>query len=397
MKKINVLFLLLFVTVLQAVSRPLATNLWDSQKLAKVKKSIHLPQYQPAYNALIKKAESALVAHYATVMDKVKAPASGNKHDYMSLAIYFWPNPDSKDGLPYINKDGQRNPELKQYDAEPKTAMIDGVVSMTLAGYFSGDKKYSRRAAQLLDTWFLNPATRMNPNLDFAQHVPGRSTGRGYGIIDTYNFVSLTDAITVLNASGELSKAQYAGLKKWFSDFTTWLLKSKNGRDEAVAKNNHGTAYEVQLSACALFSGRPEIALEKIHNFAQQRIFVQITPDGSQPEELTRTLAFHYSWYNITHMIDMAAIAKHQGVDLLKEVSSDGRSIVKGLDFLTNYVGKKSEWKWQQIHDWDVVEVQIGEELRKLSSISRNPQYEALQVKLDKNSPDDICWLLYSL
>ena len=397
MKKINILFFVLSISVLQAESRSLSTNLWDSSKLAKVKESVHSSQYQPAYDALIKKAESALVTHYATVMDKAKTPASGNKHDYMSLAIYFWPNPDTKDGLPYINKDGQRNPELKQYDAEPKTAMIDGVVSMTLAGYFSGDKKYSRRAAELLDTWFLNPATRMNPNLDFAQHVPGRSTGRGYGIIDTYNFVSLTDAITVLNASGELSEAQYGGLKKWFSDFTTWLLESKNGRDEAVAKNNHGTAYEVQLSACALFAGRPEIALEKIRNFAKQRIFVQIMPDGSQPEELTRTLAFHYSWYNITHMIDMAAIAKHQGVDLLKEVSSDGRSIIKGLDFLTSYVGKKPEWKWQQIHDWDVVEVQLGEELRKLSSISGNLQYETLRVKLGKNSPDDICWLLYSL
>jgi hypothetical protein len=315
----------------------------------------------------------------------------------MSLAIYFWPNPDTKDGLPYINKDGQRNPELKQYDAEPKTAMISGVTALSLAGYFSGEKKYSHRAAELLDMWFLNPATRMNPNLDFAQHVPGRSTGRGYGIIDTYNFVSLTDAITVLNASGELSKSQYDGLKKWFSDFTTWLLESKNGRDEAVAKNNHGTAYEVQLSACALFAGRPEVAREQIRNFAQKRIFVQIMPDGSQPEELTRTLAFHYSWYNITHMIDMAAIAKHQGVDLLQTVSPDGRSIVKGLDFLTSYVGKQSEWKWQQIHDWHIVEVQLGEELRKLSSISGDMQYENLRLKLGKNSSDDILWLLFSL
>jgi len=396
-RKIIILLLAFSALVFNAQSKPLSTNLWDGNKLDKVKKSIHTPTYQPAYEALIKTAESALVAHYATVMDKVKSPASGNKHDYMSLAIYFWPNPDTKDGLPYINKDGQRNPELKQYDAEPKTAMISGVTALSLAGYFSGEKKYSRRAAELLDMWFLNPATRMNPNLDFAQHVPGRSTGRGYGIIDTYNFVSLTDAITVLNASGELSKSQYDGLKKWFSDFTTWLLESKNGRDEAVAKNNHGTAYEVQLSACALFAGRPEVAREQIRNFAQKRIFVQIMPDGSQPEELTRTLAFHYSWYNITHMIDMAAIAKHQGVDLLQTVSPDGRSIVKGLDFLTNYVGKQSEWKWQQIHDWHIVEVQLGEELRKLSSISGDMQYENLRLKLGKNSSDDILWLLFSL
>lgn len=32
---------------------------------------------------------------------KLKAP-SGNPHDYTSMGPYWWPNPDTPDGLPYV-------------------------------------------------------------------------------------------------------------------------------------------------------------------------------------------------------------------------------------------------------------------------------------------------------
>jgi hypothetical protein len=32
----------------------------------------------------------------------------------MSLAPYWWPDPKSPNGLPYIRRDGERNPEIKQ-------------------------------------------------------------------------------------------------------------------------------------------------------------------------------------------------------------------------------------------------------------------------------------------
>ena len=373
------------------------TSLWDGQKLALAKKKIHKQEYKPAYNNLLKTAQQAYSMQYRTVMDKKKAPASGNKHDYMSLAIYFWPNPDTPDGLPYINKDGQRNPELKEYDAEPKTTMISGVTTLALAGYFSDSIKYSQRAVEILDAWFLNPATRMNPNLDYAQHVPGSSTGRCYGIIDTYNFVSLTDAITLLYASGAMSTAQFESLQQWFGDFTLWLRNSKNGQEEAQTRNNHVVAYDVQLTACALFSGKVDIALDCMKQFANRRIDVQLQPDGSQPEELSRTLAFHYSWYNLTHMIDMAAIAHKYKTDLINYKSADGRCILKALDFLLAYVGKQSEWKWKQIHDWDIVETQLTQELRKISSITGDKNYERRRKQLNRTEPTDITNLIFNL
>jgi hypothetical protein len=397
MKSFLVGLLLAVPGCLLAQSNEAPMHLWDAARLANVKTSVQKPEYVKAYNALISKAEKALNAHYATVMDKEKIPPSGNKHDYTSLAIYYWPNPATKDGLPYVSKDGQRNPELKKFDAEPKSAMIDGVLTLTLAGYFSGDKKYSAAAARLLDDWFLNPATRMNPNLNYAQHIPGVCDGRGIGIIDTYNFVSLTDAITLLNGSGELTPAQFQGLKKWFSDFAAWLMESKNGRDESVTRNNHGTAYDVQLTSCLLFAGKTEEAKKIMSEFMQRRVFKQIEPDGSQPLELSRTLSFHYSWYNLTHIIDMAAIARPYGIDVLGTVSPDGRSVDKAVKFLTAYIGRQSEWKWQQIHDYDEVEKELCQELRKMASITGNLSYEKLRQELNRMAPGDLTLLLFAL
>lgn len=56
-------------------------------------------------------------------MDKTLVAASGNKHDYYSFPPYWWPNPDTQDGLPYIRKDGQTNPDANS-DATDKNRLV---------------------------------------------------------------------------------------------------------------------------------------------------------------------------------------------------------------------------------------------------------------------------------
>ena len=48
----------------------------------------------------------------------------------------------------------------------------------TAAWKLTGDRQYSDHAAKHLRAWFVDPATRMNPNLQYAQAIHGRFTGR---------------------------------------------------------------------------------------------------------------------------------------------------------------------------------------------------------------------------
>ncbi|MFP4250352.1 MAG: alginate lyase family protein, partial [Armatimonadota bacterium] len=140
---------------------------------------------QPAVERLMRDAESALEEGPFTVVDKPMMPPSGDKHDYMSVGPYWWPNPDTDDGLPYVRRDGETNPERREYDNVGLSAMGKAVTTLGLAHFFTGDERYAEHAATLLRTWFLDEDTRMNPHLTYGQAIPGRVDGRGIGIIDT--------------------------------------------------------------------------------------------------------------------------------------------------------------------------------------------------------------------
>ena len=65
------------------------------------------PTVMPAFEALTAQADKMLGEGPYSVMDKQQTPPSGDKHDYMSVGPYWWPDPSKPDGLPYIRKDGE--------------------------------------------------------------------------------------------------------------------------------------------------------------------------------------------------------------------------------------------------------------------------------------------------
>lgn len=311
---------------------------------------------QPALKVLVKDANEALQTQPPSVTAKTKTPPSGSKHDYMTAAPYFWPDTAKADGLPYIRHDGKVNPEGRgdAYDHSRIGLMADTVESLAIGYYFTGKEAYAEHAAKCLKVWFLNPSTRMNPNLNFAQAVAGKNTGRGTGIIEGRNLVVAADAAGLLAGSGAWKPADQLALDEWMAAYLEWLLTSKNGHDEAAATNNHGSFYDAQVVRLALILDRRELAIQVTEAAKGKRIAVQIEPDGKQPLELGRTSSFGYSKFNLEALFELATLAKRVDVDLWGYQTADGRSIRKGLDFLMPYVAvPQKKWPYKQIKNVD--------------------------------------------
>lgn len=308
------------------------------------------PALGPAYRRLLKDADAALKAGPFSVMDKKRLPPSGDRHDYMSFGPYWWPDPSRPDGLPYIRRDGERNPEIyNDTDSRSMDRMVGAVDALALAYFFSGEERYAAHAADLLRTWFVTPATRMNPNLDFGQAIPGITQGRGIGIIETRDLTGVVDDLGLLAGSKALTDADLQGIRGWMGSYLEWLLTSKNGLDEKAWFNNHGTWYDAQASALALYLGRTDLAREILSGTARLRIDDQITKEGAQPEELARTRSLSYSVMNLDGFSQLAELSRQVGLDLWSYEAPRGGSIRKALDYLAPYADPAKRWPGEQI------------------------------------------------
>lgn len=350
-----------------------AQSIWNPTHLANVKQSIHEPFYATAYEGLKSEADKLLDVQPLSVMMKEKTPASGDKHDYMSQARYYWPDPSKPDGLPYITRDGESNPELNKLDRNRLGATANRVTTLALAWYFSGEEKYAQKATELIRTWFFNKDTRMNPNLEYAQMIPGHNGGKGrcYGVLDSYSFVEMLDAVKLLETSKSFTAKDAKELKAWFGKLLNWIQTSPQGQEESRQANNHSTAHDAQVIAIALYTGNLKVAREVINSVPAKRIFTQIEPDGSQPHELRRTLAFGYSQYNLTHLLDIFCMAQKIDLKIDDATSADGRNFYKAMDFLAAYVGKEvKDWPYQQISEWDYKQQELCKDLYRTSLLN---------------------------
>ena len=331
-----------------------AQSILDAKQLAYAKAHLKDAAYSQAFRNLVSLADDDLLLKPPTVMTKEYIPASGSKHDYVSLARYAWPDETQPNGLPYVMRDGVSNPELKKFDRNKLSAMANAVYRLSLAYYFSGEEKYAQKATELIRVWFIDKKTKVNPNLRFAQHIPGKADGRCYGVIDAYSYVKMLDGVQLLEKSKSFTQKDSKLLKAWFSQLLKWLLTHPQAIEESYQKNNHATAYDVQVAAYALYTGNKKVFSDIVDNFPKRRIATQIMPDGKQPYELRRTLAFGYSQFNLKHIIDLMLMIKHQGVDFRQYCVSGEHSFFKAMDFLAPYMGKSvSDWPYQQISGWE--------------------------------------------
>ncbi len=293
---------------------------------------------------------AALKAPLRTVVDKKFPAPSGDQHDYVSFARYYWPDPAKPDGLPYVSRDGQHNHEqVAQGDRGRIGNFCSTVARLASAWHVRRDEAAARRAGDWLRAWFLAPATRMNPHLDYAQVRLGHKNNRGNaaGVLDARDLALVIDGLRLLDDSPALTAEEKAGIRAWFAPYLDWLLTAPNAREERAAKNNHATWYYAHVIPVARFAGRDDVARELVAE-AQALIARQILPDGSQPDEIRRVDGLGYSRFNLEAYVVVARHARGLGVDLWNYTAPNGASLRQALEFLRPYNQAPEKWPTSQ-------------------------------------------------
>ncbi|MEH0675300.1 alginate lyase family protein [Vibrio scophthalmi] len=311
-----------------------------------------LVESNAAYINLIKKADKALLANIDPVVNKTLLPASGDKHDYYSFGPYWWPNPDTDDGLPYIRKDGEYNMDTKTSatDKQRLISFASDVKSLGLAYYFTENEAYANKAIEQIKAWLVDPETRMNPNMNHAQAIPGIVDGRGIGIMDSRLLIGVMDSVELVKP--RLSSQEYSSIVAWFKDFNDWLITSDNGFEEDNWHNNHGTWFDAQVVAFAIFTDQPELAKQRLRVTQMRRIGGHFNMEGQQHAELERTRPWHYSNFNLEAYNLLGRYGDLVGVDVWN-YEVDKHSLHNGYKYIAKYVNDPQSWPYKELKGMD--------------------------------------------
>lgn len=333
----------------------------DGAAMTAVRERLRASSAWPECAALRAQAAAGCRAAAPAVTEKTftRHSPSQDPHDYVSIATYYWPNPEGPDGLPYVSRDGLVSPDMALYDRPRWERAAGGMVTALRAAWFFREPRYAADAARRLRVWFLDDATRMNPHLTYAQMVPGEVTGRPYGIIDFGLYLpGLFDLLGLVAPENGVAwtAADQAGLEAWAASFLIWLESHPLGREEDGQQNNHGTFFDRLVVALALFTGQREKAAARLMALPA-RVADQVESDGSQPRELARTCSFGYSLINARALVELAWAASRLDLDLWSWSSPAGASIPRAVEFLYRHACRTEDWPWEQIEpiDWRMI------------------------------------------
>lgn len=291
-----------------------------SAELSDIKSDVHQADTTRAerQTGFIEQAEKLLIRAPLTVTDKPGNTKFSDSRNYISLACYWWPNPDSETGLPYVRSDGDVNPETRS-EASDLPIMIEmsqRVEVLTKAYHKSGNSQFAHKAIEQLKAWYVDEETAMYPHLEHAQMVKGRNMGRSYGVIDTWWLIRVVESIPTLRESEDWTDELEIGLKKWFTNYLNWLRNSEFGISERNTSNNHGTWYDLQVVTFARFVDQDPFAKRYLADISIDRISKQIAMSGRQKYEVRRPRPLHYSIYNLYGLLRLARHGESLGVDL---------------------------------------------------------------------------------
>ena len=321
------------------------------------KESFDLKEFER--DRILIKADTLIRMQPITITNDTAIRSAGSVHDFYSEGDYWWPDAENPDGA-YIRKDGLTNPDNFVAHRQAMVRFSQIVGALGSAYQITGDIAFAKAIKPHLLAWFINAETRMNPSLNYAQAIKGKTEGRGIGIIDTIHLVEVALAVEQIEKAEVLTAVEIMAIENWFSAYTEWLTTSSFGQDEKNNGNNHSVTWALQVATFARVSGN-EKQVEKMRIFFKDTLLSeQMAADGSFPEETKRTKPYGYSIFNLDAMTALAQIASTPQEDLFKFQTDQGISLKNGAEFLYPYLEDKSSWPYapdvMYWEDWPVAQ-----------------------------------------
>ena len=331
---------------------------------------------------VMRAARSYLTQQPHTITSAPASRSAGGLHDYFSEGDYWWPNPKDPSG-PYVRRDGESNPNNFVAHRELLLRFSIQMPALTAAWLLTRKRIFADRAVAHLRAWFIDPATRMNPNLQYAQAIHGVDNGRSIGIIDTLHLVEVAQAALVLERTEAIAPVDRQGARRWFTEYLNWLTTSDRGRQERDKKNNHGSCWVLQAAEFAVYcqnNGVRDDCRERLRNVLLPE---QIAPNGSFPLELARTKPYSYSLFNLDVLGMGAHVLSTPANDLWTYRMSDRRGLEAAFHFMAPYIENKQAWPYR--HDVEYFQyLPVRQPSLLFAGLAyRRPEYLALWQRLD--------------
>lgn len=303
----------------------------------------------PWRGQIISLAEKDLVQPLLSVVDKEVTPPSRDKRDWMNLADYTWPNPDTENGLPYITRDGEANPDAARYDRRRYNRFVLTIIRLGAAWQLTGDQRFADKAMAQLRHWFIAPDTGMKPNLNYCHYVPGEAEGRRDGlIVFCSSLASVLEIWRLFHSAKLIGEEGDRAMISWVKDFLHWYQTNAMSLSHAGEINNHGSFHDLLEIYLLLFVGRNQEAHNKVEESLDKRLATQILESGEMPMETRRTLSAQYSMYNLKALYCLAHLADLLEVDGWRR-GQESPEILCATEYLYRYAVGDEPWPFQQI------------------------------------------------
>ena len=270
-------------------------------------------------------------------------------HDFYGEAPFWWPDP-ANPAAPWVRRDGRVNPDRFVANRNALNATCDSIFTLGAASYFLDDPRYGQHAAHIINTWFLNPKTRMNPSLEYSQAIRGVNEARG-GAIDGRAFIRAVQGMEFLAQSGQWDAREAAATHKWFEDYLRWLTHSRTSTEERGGGRT--TWWAAQVAAIATFLDDKAEAQLAFNTYRDTVFPRQVPVDAGAPREEDRYRTFAMVAFNAEGMATACRIAQSQGVDLWSMQTKTGATLANMVAFLAPHLADRKKWDREQIAEFE--------------------------------------------